>query len=57
MSVDWAHILLLLMFGLIWVCVFQMVGRREGVESQTAKREIGSKRPLGKPSNGNRSRM
>jgi hypothetical protein len=56
-SVDWAHILLLLMFGLIWVCVFQMVGRREGVESQTAKREIGSKRPLGKPSNGNRSRM
>ncbi|MDP1561807.1 MAG: hypothetical protein Q8M16_10555 [Pirellulaceae bacterium] len=48
MSVDWAHILLLLMFGLIWVCVFQLVGRKEGVATQTARRKTTNKRPLGK---------
>lgn len=47
MGVDWAHLLLLVMFGLVWVCLFQLVGRREGVASQTARKTT-KRKPLGK---------
>ncbi|MBL8853238.1 MAG: hypothetical protein JNK57_04610 [Planctomycetaceae bacterium] len=48
MSVDWAHLLLLVMFGLIWLCVFQLAGRTDGRSTRTARRNTGSRRPLGK---------
>jgi hypothetical protein len=48
MSVEWAHLVLLVMFGLVWVCLFQLVGRDHGTATKTAKRKTATKRPLGK---------
>jgi hypothetical protein len=39
MSVDWAHVLLLVMFGLTWILVFQLTGRKDGVATHTARRK------------------
>lgn len=40
MSVDWAHILLLMMFVCVWLLVFQLSGRSSSVRTQTAHRKV-----------------
>lgn len=40
MSVDWAHILLLVMFACVWLLVFQFAVRGSSVRTQTSQRKI-----------------